>query len=59
MLRKKYHMDFETFEKQHMVEKLNYCLEVETDAEDWEMALDGINTMKRKLSELKEEAHVD
>ena len=52
-------MDFEAFEQQRMVEKLNYSLEVETDVDDWEMALDGINTMTRKLSELKEETHVD
>ena len=59
MFRKKYQMDFATFEQQRLVEKLNYSLELETDANDWEMVLDGINTMTRKLSELKEGTHVD
>ncbi len=59
ILRKKYQMDFEAFEEQGMVERLNYSLEVETDADDWEMALDGISTMTRQLNELKEGAHVD
>ncbi len=51
-LRKKYKMDFESFEKEHIVKKLNYSFEVETDAQEWELAIDGIYTMEKRLKEL-------
>ena len=49
---KKYNMDFDNFEKLNIVKKQNYSFEVESDAQKWELALDGIITVKKKLKEL-------
>ncbi|MDI6736789.1 MAG: hypothetical protein QME42_11470 [bacterium] len=40
--RKKYGMDFERFEEKNIVEKQGYTFEVESDAQEWELAIDGI-----------------
>jgi len=48
----KYNMDFESFEKKNIVAKKNYSFEVESDAQEWELAVDGIETMEKKLKEL-------
>lgn len=53
--RNKYNMDFESFEKENIVEKQNYSFEVESDAQEWELAIDGIKTINRKLKELANE----
>lgn len=50
--RKKYGMDFESFRKSNIVEKQNYAFKVESDAQEWELAIDGIKTVERKLKEL-------
>jgi hypothetical protein len=50
--RKKCSMDFESFEKANIVEKQNYSFEVESDAQEWELASDGIETVEKKLKEL-------
>lgn len=51
-LRKKYKVDFPGFEKETIVEKQNYSFEVESDAQEWELAIDGIKTVEKKLKEL-------
>jgi hypothetical protein len=51
-LKKKYQMDFQTFEKECIIEKQNYSFEVETDAQEWELAIDGIKTIENKIQEL-------
>ena len=53
-LKSKYQMDFETFMAEKVVEKKGYSFEVENDFCDWEMALDGIETIKRRLNKLQE-----
>ena len=58
ILRQKYQMDFKTFRQQKIVAEQDYSFEVENDASDWEMALDGVVTMARKLKELQESPHV-
>jgi len=50
--KKKYSMDFDSFEKENIVEKQNYSYEVESDAEEWELAIDGIRTIEKKMREL-------
>ena len=50
--RDKYSMDFDRFEKENIVEKQNYSFEVESDAQEWELATDGIKTVEKKLKEL-------
>ena len=52
-LEKKYRMDFKTFQDKDMVKQLNYSLEVENDLCEWEMALDGIKTLKKRLDEIR------
>jgi len=50
--RKKYGMDFEGFEKANIVERQGLTFEVESDAQEWELAIDGIKTVEKKLKEL-------
>jgi len=51
--RKKYGMTYEEFENENVVAKKNFSWEVESDAQEWEMAMDGISTCLRKLEEVK------
>ena len=51
--RKKYGMTYEEFEKENVVAKRNFSWEVESDAQEWEMVIDGVNTCLRKLEEIK------
>ena len=44
-------MDYEKFEKTNIVERFGYSHEVESDAQEWELALDGIMTIEKKLDE--------
>ena len=53
VFRKKYGMTYEEFEKENVVAKRNFSWEVESDAQEWEMAIDGISTCLRKLGEVK------
>jgi len=53
-LETKYHMDFTSFQAKKIVEKQGYSFEVENDFSDWEMAIDGVATMERKLKKLQE-----
>ena len=50
--RKKYKMTFEEFEEKNVVKEENFSWDVESDAMDWEQAIDGIKTMRNKLGEL-------
>jgi hypothetical protein len=34
-----------------VIQRENYSFEVESDAQEWELAIDGIKTVKRKLRE--------
>jgi hypothetical protein len=49
----KYGMSLEQFEAQEIVKKLGYSFEVENDHQDWDLAVDGIKTMQRRLNELR------
>ena len=52
-LRKKYCLSYEEFEKKNTVAEKDYSWEVESDAQEWESAIDGIATCSRKLKELE------
>jgi hypothetical protein len=52
-LSQKYGMDFDAFYTQEMVRKHNYSWAVEQDAMEWETAIGGLQTMKRKLHEVQ------
>lgn len=54
-LRKKYQMDFMTFEQQQMTRQQNYSWDVESDAMAWETAIDGIATLEKKIESLRDE----
>ena len=53
IMEKKYDLDFITFRAKNIVAKKGYSFEVENDFCDWEMALDGVKTIARKLKELR------
>jgi hypothetical protein len=53
ILKQKYNMDFNQFLAEHITEKRGYSWEVEKDAMDWESAVGGMQTMERKLTELR------
>lgn len=50
--RRKYNMDFDEFEKTNVVSKQNYTFEVESDAQEWELSIDGLKMIEKKLKEL-------
>lgn len=50
--REKYNMDFDEFEKTNVVSKQNYTFEVESDAQEWELAIDGLKIIEKRLKEL-------
>jgi hypothetical protein len=52
LLRKKYRMTFDEFERNEVVKVRGYSWEVESDSDEWEMALDGMESMRRGLEEL-------
>jgi len=52
-MRRKYGMSFEEFKAKNMVKEKNYSFEVESDYCDWELAIDGIKTIKEKIEKLE------
>lgn len=52
LMQQKYGMSFNDFAQRNLVAEQNFSWEVESDAQDWEMAFDGVRTMGRRLSEL-------
>jgi hypothetical protein len=53
LFQKKYRMSLEEFEKRDMVRQLGYSFEAESDHQDWDMAVDGIETLRQELARLK------
>jgi hypothetical protein len=58
LLAQKYGMSFEAFLAQRIVAQQGYTWDVERDAMDWETAVDGIETVKRRLHKLREDLGV-
>lgn len=58
LLAQKYEMTFEEFVERRIVKQKGYAWDVEQDAMDWETAVSGMETMKRKLQELREAKRV-
>jgi len=50
--RAKYGMTLEEFETGGVIAERNYSHEVETDHQDWDMAVDGIRSTERQLTDL-------
>lgn len=51
--RDKYGVSFEVFERDNVVAQKEYSWEAESDAQEWELAVDGIKTYQAKLDELQ------
>jgi len=51
-MRRKYGMNFEEFKAKNVKER-NYSFEVESDYCDWELAIDGIRTIREKIEKLE------
>jgi len=58
-LSQKYNMSFEEFERQQITKQWGYTWEVESDAMEWEQAVDGIQTVQRQLAGLSDEGSID
>jgi hypothetical protein len=54
-LSQKYGLTFQEFVERRIVKDKGYTWEVETDAMNWETAIGGMETMERKLRELRAE----
>ncbi len=52
-MRRKYGMSFEEFKAKNIVKEKNFSFEVESDYCDWELAVDGIKTIKEKIEKLE------
>ena len=50
--RRKYEMSLAEFEAANVVEKYGYSFQVESDHQDWDLAVDGIHSVERQLAEL-------
>jgi hypothetical protein len=59
ILRSKYGMSFDDFLAQRVVAQRGYTWDVEQDAVDWETAIGGIATFKKKLHDLRELGNPD
>ena len=57
-LAQKYGMTFEEFIELRIVQQKGYTGDGETDAMNWETAVDGMRTMERKIQELGESGRV-
>ncbi len=54
IMNSKYAMSFDEFVKRKIVRQKGYTWDVESDAMEWETAISGMKTTKRKLRELEE-----
>ncbi len=52
LFRKKYEMTFDEFERNDLVKAKGFIWQVESDSDEWEIAVDGMESMKRGLKEL-------
>ena len=55
-LQQKYGLTFDEFRNRDVVKQCGHSFEAESDFWEWELAADGIRTMERKLSELRQSA---
>ena len=53
-MRKKYGMSLNEFDERNVVKEKDFSWEVETDAMNWEHALEGIRNLQEKIKRLEE-----
>lgn len=56
LFQEKYGMTLEEFESNAVVKTQSYSFEVESDHQDWDLAVDGIRTIERQLASLRGKA---
>lgn len=49
LFQEKYNMSLEEFETQRIIEESDYSFEVESDHQDWDLAVDGMQSVNRQL----------
>ncbi|MBI5652646.1 MAG: hypothetical protein HZC40_19710 [Chloroflexi bacterium] len=54
---RKYEMSFDEFNARQIVKERGFTWEVESDAMNWEIAVDGIETFEKRLRELRQSAN--
>lgn len=52
LMREKYQLTFEEFERRKIVAESGFTWEAELDASEWELAVSGLRTVRRKLADL-------
>ncbi|MGB9681967.1 MAG: hypothetical protein ACP5PC_07760 [bacterium] len=52
---RKYGMSFSEFEKMNLVEKEDFSWEIESDAMEWEHAVEGIRYLREKILKIESE----
>ena len=52
----KYGMTLEEFEARGIIKEMNYNFEVESDHQDWDLAVDGIRSTERQIADLLDES---
>jgi hypothetical protein len=52
-LQRKYRMTFDQFVSSRTTQQLDYSWEVESDAMDWEAAIDSAESLERRLREIR------
>lgn len=57
-LDKKYGMSFEKLKRNEIVKRENYSFEVEEDYCDWELAIDGIATIKKEIQNIEKYIYI-
>jgi len=57
LFQEKYGMTLERFEANAVVKAQGYSFEVESDYQDWDLAVDGIRTVERQLASLRGTRH--
>jgi hypothetical protein len=58
MFQDRYEMNFGEFKTGHVVEKTGFSFQVEDDFCNWELALDGIKTIRAQINKLANELNV-
>ncbi len=53
LFREKYGMSLAEFEARALVPQFNYSFAVESDHQDWDLAVDGIRSAERQLAALR------
>lgn len=53
LFQEKYGMSLVEFEEREVVKQHDYSFEVESDHQDWDLAVDGIRSVERQLAELR------